>query len=301
MKKVNIFRNILYSKTFFICLLLFPMLSHLAFFWLGSTIESVALAFKDVNGNFSFNNFTYVFQMLSSGNMDGNVFAESFKNTMLFFTVGICQIPLNLFFAYMIYKKMFGAKFVRTALYLPAMVSVLMMAIMYQQLLMSEGPLLSVLNGKWGWDIPTPIIMEYPLVEIIVFDIWVGVGGNLIIWLGAMGRIPEELLESAKLDGITPFKEFIFLVLPLIWPTFTTYITMQLIGILSASGSVLYFTEGNYGTFTFSYYLYHIIYKGVSSQEGIGSALGLMMTFATLPLVIFGRMFMNKFGEEVQY
>lgn len=301
MKKENILKRIFYSKTFFICLLLFPMVSHLAIFWLGTMIESVALAFKDINGKFTIGNFTYVWEMLTSGAAEGGVIWEAFKNTMLFFAVGICQIPLNLFFAYMIYKKMFGAKFVRTILYLPAMVSVLMMAIMYQQLLMSEGPILSVLNGKWEMNIPTPIIMEFPLVEIIVFDLWVGVGGNLMIWLGAMGRIPEELLESAKLDGITPVKEFIHMVMPLIWPTFTTYITLQLIGILSASGSILYFTEGNYGTFTFSYYLYHIIYKGLASQESVGSALGLMMTIVTIPLVIFGRMFMNKFGEEVQY
>ena len=200
-------KNPFYNKTVIVCLMLFPMISHLVFFWFGTQIEAIALAFEDVSGNFSFDNFTSVINSLFTAEGQGQVFQESMRNTLLFFTVGVCCIPLHIFIAYMIYKKMYGYKFIRLAFYLPGMSSSLMMAIMFQQLLMSEGPLLTLLNDKWGLNIPTPIVMEIPLIEINFFDIWIGVGAQMILWLGAMGRIPEEILESAKLDGITPFKD----------------------------------------------------------------------------------------------
>ena len=61
------------------------------------------------------------------------------------------------------------------------------------------------------------------------------------------------------------------------------------------------FTEGRYGTFTLSYWLYHIVYKGQADQFGVGAALGLLMAGVTLPFVVISRWFLNKFGEEVQY
>ena len=294
-------QNPFYSKTVVVCVMLFPMISHLALFWLGTQVESFSLAFKDEFGNFTLNNFSSVLSSIFTSEGQGSILKEAIGNTFLFFIVGVCCVPLHIFIAYMLYKKMWGYKVVRLAFYLPGMISSLMMAIMFQQLLMSEGPLLTLLNGKWGWGIPTPIVMEIPLIEINFFDVWIGIGGSLILWMGAMGRIPEEVLESAKLDGITPIKEFLHIIFPLIWPTFTTFITLKVVGILGSSGSVLLFTEGNYGTFTLSYWLYHIIYKGQTDQFGVGSALGLLMCLVSLPLVVLSRWFLNKFGEEVQY
>lgn len=292
-------KNFFYSKTFFISVMLAPMLLHLLVFWLGVQIESIAIAFQDQDGSFTLMNFVNVVRNLSTA--EGGILVESLRNTMLFFLMGLCSIPLYLFFAYMIYKKMFGYKYVRMCLYLPQMISSFMMAIMYQQFLATDGPLLAILNGRLNMGIPTPIIMEAPLIEIMIFDLWIGIGANLVLWLGAMGRIPMDLLESASLDGITPVKEFTKIVFPLIWPTFTTFVTLSFVGIFGASGSILYFTEGNYGTSTLSFYMWNIVYRGQSNQYGVGAALGLLITFATIPLVVLSRMFINRFGEEVEY
>lgn len=300
--KESLLRRIFYSKTFFVILLLFPMIFHLVVFWAGVQLEFILYAFIDgETGAISLINFKNVFENLFSEAAATSVITEAVKNTLLFFTVGLCQVPLYLFFAYMIYKQMFGYKFVRLAMYLPQMVSTLMMAIMYQQLLMTDGPIITFLNGTLGLDIPTPILMNFPLVEIIFFDVWIGMGANLVLWIGAMGRIPNDLLEYGELEGVTPVQEFIKIIFPLIYPTFTTFITLAFVGILGASGSILIFTEGNYGTNTLSFWLWNVAYKGRTDQYGISSALGLIMCLVTVPLVYFGRKFINKFGGEVEY
>ena len=301
-KKDFILKRILKSKGLFILLMLSPMIIHLAIFWFGVHVESVVLAFIDgETGEFSFINFAFIFDNLFHAENTGGIIIESIRNTMIFWLIGMGVIPIHLFFSYMIYKKMSGYKFIRLALYMPNMISNLMMAIMYQQLLMTDGPVIYLLNDVLNMNIPTPLIMEFPILEIVVFDIWISVGANLIIWMGAMGRIPIDLLETGELDGISPFKEFTKIIFPLIFPTFTTIITLNFIGFLSSSGSILYFTEGNYGTNTLSFWLWDVVYKGRANEYGVAAAMGLLMTIVTIPLVVFGRMFINKFGGEVEY
>lgn len=298
-------KNYFFGKGFFVTIMLAPMVIHLIVFWAGVQIEGMALAFTDEQGNFTLKWFASVIDSIATGGYDAAGFAANIpiaiRNTFIFFAVMIGSVPLEMFVAYLINKKIFGYKLVRTMLYLPGVISSLMMAIMFQQLIMADGPLLTLLNGKWGWNIPTPLIMTKPMWVINIFDVWIGLGADIVIWLGAMGRIPDELKEAAWLDGITPWKEFIYIYFPLIFPTFTTFITLKLVGILGASGSVMIFTEGKYGTTTLSYMMYEVVWKGQTSSYSISSALGLMMTVVTIPLVVAGRLFLRKFGGEVEY
>ena len=305
LSKLDKIKNIFFGKGIFVIVMLAPMIIHLIVFWLGVQIEGMALAFTDEMGKFSLKWFVSVIDSIATGGYDATGFAANIpiaiRNTLIFFSVMICSVPLEMFVAYLINKKMLGYKLVRTMLYLPGVISGLMMAIMFQQLIMADGPLLTLLNGKWGWNIPTPLIMNKPMWVINIFDVWIGLGGDIVIWLGAMGRIPDELKEAAWLDGITPWKEFTNIYFPLIFPTFTTFITLKLVGILGASGSVLLFTEGKYGTTTLSYMMFDVVWKGQASSYNISSALGLMMTIVTIPLVVGGRLFLKKFGGEVEY
>ena len=91
------------------------------------------------------------------------------------------------------------------------------------------------------------------------------------------------------------------MVLPLIWPTFVTMITLQVIGIFGATGSVLALTGGANGTNTIAFWMYNMVLKGLTSEYGNVAAVGLIFTVFTIPLVLVGRWLMNRFGEEVEY
>ncbi len=288
-----------WRKVGFLCILLFPALSHLAIFWFGVQIENFRLAFTNPNTEeFTFSNFKYVTDALFG--VGDPFLKESFGNTMVFFAISVAMIPLGMFVAYLLYRRMIFHTFTKLVLYLPSAISGIMMGILYQQLMKSDGPIFStelfqkLLEGN-------SFLTEHALLYIIIFDVWVGIGGNLILWLGTMNRIPDSLLESARLDGITPIKEFTRIVLPLCWPTFVTMLTLAIIGIFGASGSVLLLTEGKYGTFTINFWLYYIVLSGQTDQYNYSAATGLFFTLLTVPLVFAGRKFMNKFGEAVEY
>lgn len=287
------------NEIVFIIFSLSFMIVHLCVFWLGVEIETLRMAFTDDNENFvGFENFNYFFDAMKSAD---SILRGAFVNTFKFFFLGLAMFPVQLFVAYIVYKKMAGSAFVRVVLYLPGAISGVMMAMIYQQLLLSDGPVFALLNGKWGWNIPTPLITEAPLFMIMFYDVWIGLGGNIVIWLGTLSRIPEEVLEYGKIDGVGPVREFFQIIIPLIWPTICTLLTMSLMGILGSSGSVLIFTEGRFGTYTFNYWLYDVVYKNQTQLYREAISTGLLCMIFVLPLVFGGRWFMNKFGGEVEY
>lgn len=300
MKKTR--KKISKTQIIFILVTLAPAVLHLLIFWAGVQVQTFVMAFTDERtGNFTLTgNFVTVIKSMTSS---VSVFplVEAFRNTFIFFIVQMVMMPLTIFAAYMLYKKMAGSAVLRVILYLPGAVSSIMMALVYQQLMMSDGPIVYFFNEVLHLNLSVPFITESPLALIIVYDIWIGLGGGLIIWLGAMSRIPTDVLEYGRLDGIGTVREFTNIVLPLIWPTFVTMMTLALIGIFNSTGSVLIFTEGQYGTYTINYLFYDIVYKGETTKFNFSAALGLMLTVLTVPIVVGGRVIMNKFGSAEEY
>ena len=78
-------------------------------------------------------------------------------------------------------------------------------------------------------------------------------------------------------------------------------ITLQIIGLFGSSGSVMILTNGQYGTSTLSFWMYRVVRDSLSSEYGRVAAAGLIFTVLTIPILVLGRKFMDRFGEEVEY
>lgn len=286
---------------FMICMA-FPAVSHILIFWLGVNLSSFKMAFTDYyTGQFTIDNFNQAWILFTE--TKGNDLSFAFGNTLKFWLIGFLSIFLSLYAAYLLYKKSVGYRFSRIILYLPAAVCGLVMARLFNQFGMSDGPLGSVME-KLGIPMNGSSLMTNPdtaLGAIMFYDIWVGLGGGLIYYYAAMNRIPPSLTEYAHLEGIGPIKEFFQIVLPLIWPTVVTMVTLHITGFFGASGSVLVFTQGKYQTMTIAYWMYHIVNKGLYSYFHVANAAGFVFLVLTIPILVVGRIVMNKFGQEVEY
>lgn len=286
---------------FMICMAL-PAVSHILIFWLGGNLTSVKMAFTDYyTGKFTFDNFEQAWILFTETKGTGLEFA--FANTLKFFLIGLVSTFLSMYAAYLLYKKAIGYRFSRIVLYLPAAVCGLVMARLFNQFGMSDGPLGSFMD-KIGMSMNGSSLITNPdtaLGAIMFYDIWVGLGGSLIYYYAAMNRIPPSLTEYGQLEGIGPIKEFLMIVLPLIWPTVVTMLTLQITSFFGSSGSVLVFTQGKYETMTIAYWMYHIVNQGLHSYFHIANAAGLVFLLLTIPLLVVGRVIMNKFGQEVEY
>lgn len=295
-------KKVRYGEALFIFLLILPWLLNVIIFWFGTNFQAFVMMFtKYDTGEFTFGNFADAWQMFTTAK--GANLRLALLNTSKFFLVSFLTIPIPIFTAYVLYKKIFLNNFIRIVLYLPGAISGVMMARLFGQFVRSDG-LLGGLLELFGKSMEGGSLFtneKTALGTIMFFDVWMGLGGGLILWLGAVNRIPTELVEYNKLLGLGEVREFVKVVLPLIWPTFVTMVTLGIIGFFGASGSVLIFTQGGAGTTTISFWMYQILLNQQEEMYHISNAAGLIMMLLTVPVVVAGRKIMNKWGQEIEY
>lgn len=274
------------------------------YFWTYTNLKSLLLAFEDPRtGVFTFQNFKDCFDSFSNG----GILSLALKNTMVYFWAGVLiLLPGALVIAYFIYKKILGYKLFRIIFYFPAIISSVVMVTAYSKFIDPKGPLGVIMNFL-GNPIPPEGLLGRPTTAtwtILGYVIWTGFTTNVLYYSGAMARIPIDIIEAARLEGISPGKEIVLIVFPLIWPVFSTTLLMQFANILTASGPILLFTNGAFETSTLSYWMYIQVYGdgvvGGSGSYNLLSATGLVLTFVAMPIVLTVRWLSNKV-ESVEY
>ena len=287
------------GKMWFAYLFLLPAMFNFALFWCVPNVDSIFMSFTDRAGAFTWDNYVYVLEEFSS---TGGILFEAVRNTLIYFCFGyfITQ-TMNVLLAYFFYKKIRGTKFFRFLFYVPNMLATIIMTTLYTTIMSPEGPVIALLY-KWGWISEKYALLQdsrFAMAVSLGYSLWTYVGAVLLWASGAMARVPKELLEAASLDGISWWGEIIYIILPMISGTLSTLYIIGIGGILTASGATMYLTFGEYGTMTLSFWIFRDVYQG--GGGGTSSALGLLMTLVTTPLIFFVKWLAGKVVPEVEY
>jgi raffinose/stachyose/melibiose transport system permease protein len=151
-------------------------------------------------------------------------FWNAFRNNCYFFFIHMCvQNPIGLALAAMLSLPRLRLRAAyRTLIFMPTMLSVVIIGFSWQLIL---SPLwgiakmflqtlgLGALFGPWMGQESTA------LTAIALISVWQFVGIPMILIYTALLAIPEELIDAATVDGLNQFQAFIWVKLPLIWPT----------------------------------------------------------------------------------
>ena len=140
--------------------------------------------------------------------------------------------------------------------------------------------------------------------SILIFCIWTGFGLNLIMFNGAMSRIPESVVESAKLEGVGFWRELVSITLPMIWPTFSMLMLLSVTAIFSATGPIVLFAnQSDLKTSTIDFWMYQNIAaaEGANKEYNLASALGLILTIASLPIFLLVMWLRKKLNPDITY
>ena len=99
----------------------------------------------------------------------------------------------------------------------------------------------------------------------------------MLIYTAGLNSVPEELYESAKIDGAGPIAMFFRVTLPLIMPSITTNMFLNVIGCLKCFEYVYIVTSGgpNHATETLATYMYNTAFG--QGQYGYGSAISCVL------------------------
>ena len=272
------------SDKFFICAMLAPPILYFLIFWVYVNISSIMLAFQDVMGNWSTVTLKVVISDFSLGD---NSLLVAICNTLLYFTSGILMLPFQVVLAYFLYRKVKGYRVFRVIIYLPAIISGVVVATAFQEFVRPDGPL-GVILQKMGVK-KVPFLLgdsRYATWTMVFYQMWMGWGGSMLLLGGALVRIPVEIFESARIDGIGTGRELVQLVFPLLWSTLSTLLILNMTGLLTANGPVMLFTGGNYRTTTLAYWIYaKVVYAGKSAYNEV-AATGLIFTLIGVPVIL---------------
>lgn len=287
------------QNIFLFCILLVPALNWLVF-WLYVNLSSFILAFQNNSGEWSLINFTQFWDQLTSPY--GDTIGAGILNTLKYFAQNLFIIfPLTLIISYFIYKRIAGYAVFRVIFFLPAIISGIILVSVYSNMISPTGPIGALLE-KMGINVPEEGFLlntDTATPAIMIYCVWTGFSTNMIIISSAMSRVPVEVLESARLDGCSAFKELIFLILPLIWSSVSTLVIFLLTGIFNASGPILLFhPDGGFDTMTLSFWIYQQVYGGGTyggtGNYGLVSCAGLIFTCIGVPFILLIRWLIEK-------
>ena len=282
--------------------LLIPLI-NLAIFWVYGTISSFPIAFEhhfsDGTMRYDWFNFQYLFNALKE---PGSIFLESLKNTIVYwlFNVGVLT-PVSFLMGFFLYKKIWGYKVFRYVFYLPSIVSAVIIAAFFKYMVGPGGQVPIIVEKIFGKDgILLLADSDYAFGTLLFYNFFVGLCGDLLYWLAAFSRIPVDVVEAGKIDGLSVMGEFIYLTFPITWPFLATMLMLKFTGILSSGGAALLLTNGQYGTYDLNFYEYVLTISGSKASQGLSGAIGLLKGFLVLPVTLVVNHFVGKI-EQVEF
>ena len=223
----------------------------------------------------------------------------TFSNTIkLVFVSLLVQITLGLIVAYLVYRCKRGSKLFRTIFFLPVVIAPVAVGLMFSLFYNSEigifnkllsGLGLGFLQRQWLSDV------KLVLYSVMLPQVWQYIGLYMMIFYAAMQSVPQEIIESAQIDGAGSFKILTKIILPSIWGFMGTCVILCITGSLKSFDHPWIMTNGGPGVW--SSYLGVYMYKTafMNSDFGMGSTIAVSIVVISLIfLLLFNLLFKRK-------
>lgn len=273
-------------------------------FYIFVNINSIAMAFGkiDANGHKTFNGFNNFAAFIDAVKNDVIVSTSIINSVKIFFINLVICVPLYLIFSYYIFKKFFGTAVFRSLIMIPTIVSSFIVCMLFKKFVELALPNIMLGLGVKGF----PNLLRdprYTFGTIIFYMIWISFSTSLVVYPNAMREIPTSVIESAQLDGVNYIQEFRYIVVPLIYPTISTFLITGVSAIFSNSGPVLafYMYDAYPEVYNFGYYILVKVMNSNETMYPMLSAGGILITLLIAPITYLVRYLLEKFGPEAEY
>lgn len=265
-----------------------PAIVLFALFFIYPLTQGIGISLTDSNGvtkpNFvGLQNFLDFFQ-------DDRAKTDIFNT--VFFALGSAPL-LNLFgflYALVLDHAFKGKSVVRALVYLPAVISPLIMGYVWYFILQpGRGFLFHILQslglegGNWLAD------ANSALVVLILVNVWQFVGMTMIIYLAGLQSIPKELYEAGEIDGAGYGKKLRYITIPMLVQSIKINVVTNIIGSLSVFEIIIALTDGGpgYSTESLSIYIMRMLY---GSFTGYSTAVAMILfVMIVIPVFVFMR------------
>ena len=290
------------NRLIFYCAFLSLPVLQFCIFYIGVNFNSLLLAFKSYEyetGAYQwvgFMNFKEVFRDFGSV----LYLQASIRNSLMLYAFTMLTTFLALLFSYYIFKRAPLSRLFQTMLFIPNIISAIVMVTIFKYFVERAIPFAweklmgETVQGLLGNQKTT-------LGTLIFYCCWSGFGVQMLMYSGAMSGVSDSVIEAAKLDGITPIREFFYIIVPLIYPTLVTFLVVEVAGIFTNQMKLynFYGLKAEYSLYTFGYFLYKEIQSVNISGYPYLAAMGLVLTAVAVPLTLIVRKVLETVGPKV--
>jgi multiple sugar transport system permease protein len=268
-------------------IILLAFISLYPFFWM------IYMSLHDVDiGSIKWNNFQNFTKLWSDGR-----FITGWR--LLLYYSALClalQIGIGVFLAVVLNGSRYE-KFLVTTLLMPMMMAPIVAGMVWYFLY----------NGTFGWYhwilqsagiLGAKSILASPqtaMLGIVIVDVWQWTPLITLITLAGLKRVPQDQLEANMVDGASPFRNFISVTLPNLYPVLLIAIMLRFMDNFRFIDSVLVLTGGGPGDATkiLPVYLFEVSFK--FTKLGRGAAIAFILLIVT---IILGKLLVKVFDRQ---
>lgn len=270
---------------------LLPALVFLVVFFFIPFLDTIFLSFKDFSNDIynptfvGLNNYKLLLQ--------SKEFYTTLLNTFLFLLMVVPILTiLPLIVAIFINQKIKGISIYKVLIYLPVVVSIVVVAIAFKWLYAQQGILNYVIEllgfSPIGWLTDT----KFALFSVALVTIYKGIGYYMMIYLSSLIGVPKDLYEAADVDGANEIKKHLTVTIPHIMPTIALVVTISSISALKVFAEIYVMTKGGplNSTKTIVYYIYERAFENLDlSMAATASVvlLAVILIFSIINITFF--------------
>ena len=292
------------KKLIFYCLFMAYPVLQFVIFYIFVNFNSILLSFKKID-IYDYNRFEWTLENFTQWFKDPTMFDQiinaagvSLKVYLISLVVGV---PLGLFFSYYIFKKMPASGFFRVMLFLPSILSSIVLVSIYMSFM--NNVFADILKKLFNMNRKIDFFsIDRRFATVMFYNIFISFATSVLMYSNKMSSISTEVIESAHLDGANGIKEFWYIVLPMSFSTVSVFLLTGVAGIFTnqIDNFIFFGTTPNNETMTLGYLLYVKTYtaKQNMSEYPVIASLGLMITAVAVPLTFFVKYLLDKYGPK---
>jgi ABC-type sugar transport system permease subunit len=290
------------DKIFYWLMMFFPILQFVLFYIVVKG-NAILFAFQEYDGLTGDITWTleYVKNAFKLMTQEASMITMLKTTIKSYFIVLAIGTPLGLLFSFYISKKYVGSGFFRIMLFVPSIVSAVILATIFQ--IFVERAVPAYIEEFFHKQIPGLLEeTETRFPTLMFYNIWVGFGVSVLMFSDSIGNISPEIIEASHIDGVNSLQEFWYVTMPHVYPTLTTFLITGVAGLFTNQYQLftLYGAkEAPSMLWTYGFYFFNKTQAATSRAEyPLLSAMGLWMTVVCLPLTLLVKFALEKYGPK---
>ncbi|MGO4538232.1 carbohydrate ABC transporter permease [Paenibacillus sp. 2TAB19] len=271
-----------------------PFVLSLAVFFVYPVMSTIIMSFQEVlPGQTHFIGWTNYKDLWT----DDSFYTAMWNSSKYTFWTLVVLIPMPLVLAvFLNSKRMKWSSFFRSTLFVPALTSVVVAGIVFRLVFGSlDASVMNTFRHMLGFETINWLGNGMTgMLVLIILATWRYAGINIVYFMSALQSIPNELYESADIDGANTWQKFLRITLPLLKPIAIYVITISIYGGYAMFTESFILWSGNRSPNDIGLTMIGLLYRhGIEKNSlGLGSAIGIvLLTFTMILNVIQLRLF----------